>query len=460
MERIISDTYVKGKKYIFGDDPNTEFNKKIVAVNNMYSWLYEQGILEKAAFVYKDYSDVTYFAVDAKDLEPYRKEMEASNIDGAALAVPHIFDVYYTPCEYSGAIQLGWMMKTYRSVDGCVGSSWECDLIKNLNVDGIYKIYDIQREKGTKEAVKALFDEFNWEKDENEIRAVKLKAREIKLSKDFDYECNLSKEEVMSCDSLDKWGSAFVWVEGEQRYGAEYNFCDDNSGNNSSAIYKMTYNNETENWDTDYNTFVHYEIDFSDPYWRYRLEDAMCEALVELHQLQDFTFPQKNNRLGDILDSGLVMLIANHNDGEKEQNYLFTAEEFKNRFPELYEIVVEEPEEFHDDVVFKTSVLAKKAEDVFDVYAFLNGEFNDHNTKEHNNEWCWENCLTDFPGTPAKLPFSCVIEQSLKELSLPVPEVKNASLETVIQYAKDVVSKTKSSKNINPKDLSKDDVPF
>ena len=180
MERIISDTYVKGKKYIFGDDPNTEFNKKIVAVNNMYAWLYEQGILEKVAFKYKDYSDVTYFAVDAKDLEPYRKEMEASGIEGATLAISHIFDVYYTPCEYSGAIQLGWMMKSYRSVDGCVGSSWECDLIKSLNVDGIYKIYDIQREKGTKEAVKALFDEFNWEKDENEKRAVKLKALEMK----------------------------------------------------------------------------------------------------------------------------------------------------------------------------------------------------------------------------------------------------------------------------------------
>ena len=165
MERIISDTYVKGKKHIFMDDPDTEFNKKIVAVNNMYAWLYDQGILEKTSFVYKDYSDVTYFAVDAKDLEPYRKEMEASNVDGAALAVSHIFDEHYTPCRYSGAIELGWMMATYRDVDGCVGRSWECDLIKSLNTEGIYKIYDIQREKGTKEAVKALYDEFEWKKE-------------------------------------------------------------------------------------------------------------------------------------------------------------------------------------------------------------------------------------------------------------------------------------------------------
>lgn len=165
MERIITDTYTKGEKYIFMNDPTIEFNKKIVAVNNMYGWLYEQGILEKTAFVYKDYTDTTYFAVDAKNLEPYREEMEESKVDGAALAVSHIFDVYYTPCHYSGAIELGWMMQTYRDVDGCVGGSWECDLIKCLNTEGIYKISDIQREKGTKEAVKALYAEFDWNKE-------------------------------------------------------------------------------------------------------------------------------------------------------------------------------------------------------------------------------------------------------------------------------------------------------
>lgn len=162
MARIISDSYIKGEKQIWGDDPKDAFNQKILAVNNMYGWLYQQGILEKVSFVFKDYAEGTHFALNAKDLEPYRREMEECGAESAALAVHHIFDEEYTPCVYSGAITLGWTMSTYRDVDGCVGRSWECDLIKCLNTEGIYDIANIRDEQGVKAAVVALYSQFDW----------------------------------------------------------------------------------------------------------------------------------------------------------------------------------------------------------------------------------------------------------------------------------------------------------
>lgn len=162
MVRIISDTYVKGNKPIWGDDPNTPFNQKVLAVNNIYGWLYQRGILEKVSFEFKDYPEGTHFAFNAKDLEPYRKEMEACGVKDAALAVHHIFDEPYTPCVYSGAIELGWSMSSYRNVDGCVGRSWECGLIRMLDTAGIYRVADVRDEQGVKAAVHALFSEFDW----------------------------------------------------------------------------------------------------------------------------------------------------------------------------------------------------------------------------------------------------------------------------------------------------------
>ena len=83
-------------------------------------------------------------------------------MDKAALAVRYIFDEPCRPCIYSGAIELGWTMNTYRSVDGCVGRSWECSLIQELNTKAIYDIGDIRKEKGIKAAVKALYEKMDW----------------------------------------------------------------------------------------------------------------------------------------------------------------------------------------------------------------------------------------------------------------------------------------------------------
>ena len=63
----------------------------------------------------------------------------------------------------------------------------------------------------------------------------------------------------------------------------EYNFCVDD-GENCCAIYKGEIN-EKNCMETDYNTFVHYEIDFDNENWKEELENAMCEAMIDFHDL-------------------------------------------------------------------------------------------------------------------------------------------------------------------------------
>ena len=161
VERIICDTYIKGKKHVWPADKDDwssqEFNRKILAANEMYGWLYEKGILRDVAFEIKDYPEVTFFALDVKRLEPYREAMEQAGLKDAQLAVRHIFDEYYTPCEYSGAIELGWTMAGYRDVDGCVGRSWECGLLKGLNARAAHDVLRVLDEKGVHAAVHEAF---------------------------------------------------------------------------------------------------------------------------------------------------------------------------------------------------------------------------------------------------------------------------------------------------------------
>ena len=157
-ERIICDNYQKGKKHIFGQDSNTPFNQKIIAVNNMYGWLYNAGILKEISFEFQDYSDITYFALCVADLEKYRDAMRNSGVDGAELAIQHIFDEKYSPCHYSGAIELGWTMMTYRDFDGTVSRDWECELSRHLDSCAVLDVEKIKEEKGVKEAVKAMFE--------------------------------------------------------------------------------------------------------------------------------------------------------------------------------------------------------------------------------------------------------------------------------------------------------------
>lgn len=100
-------------------------------------------------------------------------------------------------------------------------------------------------------------------------------VKELKEIKGYEFECNL--EQHYKYMQTDEWGSAFIWVDD---FGAEYNFCIDGTVN-SCAIYKTQINPETEYVEIDYDTFIHYEIDFDDLSWKKKLENAMCEAVIK-----------------------------------------------------------------------------------------------------------------------------------------------------------------------------------
>lgn len=92
------------------------------------------------------------------------------------------------------------------------------------------------------------------------------------MEKNYEFECNI--DESYKDLETDEWGCAYVWLNDLQ--GAEYNFCID-SGNNCCAIYKMEINEE-DYMETDYSTFEHYEIDFSNVNWKEELEKAMYKV--------------------------------------------------------------------------------------------------------------------------------------------------------------------------------------
>lgn len=108
---------------------------------------------------------------------------------------------------------------------------------------------------------------------------------DIKKRKDYNFECNIYKEELENETNYDEWGCAYVRL-GED-LGVEYNFCieeDEVEITNSCAIYKMQLNQKTGYMSTDTSTYEHYEIDFSDDDWKEKLENAMCEALIYFHK--------------------------------------------------------------------------------------------------------------------------------------------------------------------------------
>ena len=166
MDRIICDIYFKNEKPLLGEDKNSSFNVRIQAVNDLYGWLYQKGLLEEASFQDQDLPASVCFALDTAALLPFRNAREQSGIANAGLAVHHLFDEPYTPCMYSGAVELGWFMSTYRDVDGCVGRSWECALVQGLNMQAISEIQKAKTEQGAKAAVDKMFSFYHWPQQE------------------------------------------------------------------------------------------------------------------------------------------------------------------------------------------------------------------------------------------------------------------------------------------------------
>lgn len=114
--------------------------------------------------------------------------------------------------------------------------------------------------------------------------------KELKKNEKYSWFCDMSKREILKgiadTDCYDEWGCAYISLGDEM--GVEYNLCIDNTTNeniNNSAIYKTDYDAEGNCIETDYTTFIPYEIDFDNPKWKRKLEDAMCKALIEFYNL-------------------------------------------------------------------------------------------------------------------------------------------------------------------------------
>lgn len=101
----------------------------------------------------------------------------------------------------------------------------------------------------------------------------------LKLYEELSFDCRIT-DEYATYDNHDEWGCAYAWI--NDISGVEYNFCieccSESEIVNSSAIYRMSYNEEEGIMETDYNSYIHYEIDFRDREWKRKLKEAMYNA--------------------------------------------------------------------------------------------------------------------------------------------------------------------------------------
>lgn len=108
-----------------------------------------------------------------------------------------------------------------------------------------------------------------------------MRVSDLKNSKDYEFSCNISKEDFENKEYYDEWGAAII---NYKKIGVEYNIYKE-MNDNCSAIYSMCCDSTNEEWDTDYSNYVHYEIDFSNDNWESNLENAMCNALINMFNL-------------------------------------------------------------------------------------------------------------------------------------------------------------------------------
>lgn len=113
---------------------------------------------------------------------------------------------------------------------------------------------------------------------------------ELKKENKYNFELNISKRQIKKnikeYDIYDEWGCAFLSI--GKKISVEYNLCVDNTTDesiNSSAIYKVNYNEDEDCIETDYDKYIHYEVDFNKRGWKKELENAMCEALIKFFEL-------------------------------------------------------------------------------------------------------------------------------------------------------------------------------
>lgn len=118
--------------------------------------------------------------------------------------------------------------------------------------------------------------------------------------RNYEYQINIKAEDYKDATAYDEWGAAFVWDKENPHIGAEYNIA--NNGTNCSAIYLMQWDNTHDNMETDYDTFVHYEIDWDDPEWKKNLRKAMWKAVKKwkekcLYDVEEYETKLENKKV-------------------------------------------------------------------------------------------------------------------------------------------------------------------
>lgn len=103
----------------------------------------------------------------------------------------------------------------------------------------------------------------------------------------YDFRCTFNDEIIKKYnnkENIDEWGYALVTING--KYGAEYNLCIED-GKNYSAIYFQECD-EKGIWQTDFTNSKHYEVDFSNPNWKQKLQREMKHYVIkELNEDED-----------------------------------------------------------------------------------------------------------------------------------------------------------------------------
>ena len=114
--------------------------------------------------------------------------------------------------------------------------------------------------------------------------------KEVQKDRLYAFNCYMNRKkilkEISEHDFFDDWSCAYLSI--GDNCGVEYNLCIDNTTNesiNCSAIYKVDYDENNECFEIDYDNYIHYEIDFNKRTWKKDLENAMCDALIKLHEL-------------------------------------------------------------------------------------------------------------------------------------------------------------------------------
>ena len=161
---LSGDTFIpalRDEKSEFWKEYNIQANKAI----RMYYNLYGSGKLESISEYYTEHTGtddyrIIDFVIDTEKLSPeFIQEME-EKYPGNGLAEADS----RRPCHFIGCIGLNNIpYRTYRDINGMIGSSFEHPLTMRLNTDEAYAVYDIAQKSPVNAAIACI--KLSWDED-------------------------------------------------------------------------------------------------------------------------------------------------------------------------------------------------------------------------------------------------------------------------------------------------------